>query len=127
MALDEQQLKFVDAFLETSSPESSAIFAGYPKNQARTIAFDFLSNDEILEAIEVRKEQFKKVASVQKLDLDGLLRGMYYQYGKANNMNKTKEATDILVSIAKICGVDPERAKTTAPQIIINNLDEGKI
>ena len=127
MALDEQQKKFVDTFLETASPEASAILAGYSKKEARTIAFDFLSNDEIVEAINERKQQFKKVAEVQKLDLEGLLRGMYYQYGKANSMNKTKEATDILVSIAKICGVDPEKAKTTAPTLIFNNLDERKI
>lgn len=127
MALDERQIKFIDAFLETSAPESSAILAGYKQTEARQVAFDFLSNDEILEALEKRKQQLKKVAEVQKLDLDGLLRGMYYQYGKANRLNKTKEATDILCAIAKMCGVDPEKAKANPTQIVINNLDEDKI
>lgn len=125
--LDEQQKKFIDAFLETASPEASAIIAGYSKKDARTIAFDLLANEEIQEAIRKRKEEFEKVADVQQLDLAGLLRGMYYQYGKANNLNKTKEATDILVAIAKICGVDPAKAKANPAQIIINNLDEDKI
>ena len=127
MALTEQQMKFIDIFLETSSPEASAIMAGYNKKDARTIAYDLLANEEMQEYITAREAQFKKVSEVQRMDKDRLLRAMYYQYGKANNLNKTTEATAILEKIAKFCGIEPDKAKLDAPQIIINNLDEGSI
>lgn len=127
MALNDQQMKFVDTFLETASPEASAIIAGYSKKDARTIAYDLLANDEVQEYITTREAQFKKVSEIQKMDKDRLLRAMYYQYGKANNLNKTTEATAILEKIAKFCGIEPEKARHEAPQIIINNLDEDSI
>ena len=127
MALDEQQKKFVDTFLETASPEASAIIAGYSKKDARTIAYDLLANDEIQDYISNREVQFRKVAELQRMDKDRLLRAMYYQYGKANNLNKTTEATAILEKIAKFCGIEPDKAKYEAPVININNLDEGAI
>jgi len=127
MALTEQQMKFIDIFLETSSPEASAIMAGYNKKDARTIAYDLLANEEMQEYIFTREAQFKKVSEVQKMDKDRLLRAMYYQYGKANNLNKTTEATAILEKIAKFCGIEPDKIKLDAPVININNLDEGSI
>lgn len=127
MALTEQQMKFIDIFLETSSPEASAIMAGYNKKDARTIAYDLLANEEMQEYIATREAQFKKVSEVQRMDKDRLLRAMYYQYGKANNLNKTTEATAILEKIAKFCGIEPDKAKLDAPIININNLDEGSI
>lgn len=127
MALDDQQKKFVDAFLETCSPDASAIFAGYSKKDARSIGFDLLCNEEVLQFIKKRKAEFSKMAELQKMDKDDLLRAMHYQYGKANNLNKTKEATDILMQIAKFCGVEPDKVKLDPPTIIINNLDAGSI
>jgi phage terminase small subunit len=120
-------MKFVDTFLETASPEASAIIAGYRKQDARTIAYDLLANDEVQEYISQRELQFKKISELQKMDKDRLLRAMYYQYGKANNLNKTTEATAILEKIAKFCGIEPDKVKLDAPTIIINNLDEGNI
>lgn len=127
MAIDEQQKKFVDTFLETASPEASAIIAGYSKKDARTIAYDLLANEEIQSYIVKREEEFKKVAEMQRMDKDRLLRAMYYQYGKANNLNKTMEATAIIEKIAKFCGVEPDKAKLDPPQITINNLNEDAI
>jgi phage terminase small subunit len=127
MALNEQQITFVDAFLETASPEASAIFAGYSKKDARRIAYDLLANDEVQEFLIEREKIFQKISEVQKMDKHRMLRAMYYQYGKANNLNKTTEATAILEKIAKFCGVEPDKVKLDAPVIIINNLDEGNI
>lgn len=127
MALSEQQLKFVDAFLETASPEASAIIAGYSKKDARTIAYDLLANSEVQDYLREREVQFKSIAEMQRMDKDRLLRAMYYQYGKANNLNKTTEATAILEKIAKFCGIEPDKVKLDAPTIIINNLSEDMI
>lgn len=127
MALDEQQRKFVDAFLETASPDASAIIAGYSKKDARTIAYDLLANTEVQDYLKEREIQFRSVADMQRMDKDRLLRAMYYQYGKANNLNKTTEATAILEKIAKFCGIEPDKARHEAPTIIINNLDEDSI
>lgn len=125
--LDDQQRKFVDTFLETASPEASAIIAGYSKKDARTIAYDLLANQTIQDYIAEREVQFKKISEIQRMDKDRLLRAMYYQYGKANNLNKTTEATAILEKIAKFCGIEPDKVKLDAPTIIINNLDEESI
>jgi len=125
--LDDQKKKFVDTFLETASPEASAIIAGYSKKDARTIAYDLLANETVQEYIAQREIQFKKISETQRMDKDRLLRAMYYQYGKANNLNKTTEATAILEKIAKFCGIEPDKVKLDAPTIIINNLDEGNI
>lgn len=127
MALDEQQKKFVDAFLETASPEASAIFANYPKKDARSIAYDLLANKEVQDYITAREVIFQGIAEVQKMDKHRLLRAMYYQYGKANNLNKTTEATAILEKIARFCGVEPDKIKLDAPIININNLSEDSI
>lgn len=127
MALDEQQRKFVDAFLETASPDASAIIAGYSKKDARTIAYDLLANKEVQDYLKEREVQFRSIADMQRMDKDRLLRAMYYQYGKANNLNKTMEATAILEKIAKFCGIEPDKLKIDPPIININNLDEDSI
>lgn len=127
MELTEQQKKFVDAFLETSSIEASAVIAGLPKTDARKQAIDWLANEFIQEYIKKREEVFKKVSEVQKLDKDKLLRSMYYQYGKANTLNKTKEATEILEKIARWNGVEPDKLNLDQPNVTFNNLDGENI
>lgn len=127
MALDEQQKKFVTTFLETSSPEMSAIIAGYPKKDARDIALDLLANEEVAKYMEEREKDFDRIDKAQKINKSRLLRSMYYQYGKANNLNRVKEATEILEKIARWCGVEPDNMKVDRPVINITNLDDSKI
>lgn len=127
MSLDEQQKKFVTTFLETSSPEMSAVIAGYPKKEARDIALDLLSNEEVVAYMAEREKDFAVIDNAQRINKDRLLRSMYYQYGKANNLNRVKEATEILEKIARWCGVEPDNMKVDKPVINIHNLDETKI
>ena len=51
MAIDEQQKKFIDNYLQTYSIEQSAVNAGYPKKDAMSIGIDLLANEEIQELI----------------------------------------------------------------------------
>lgn len=125
--LDEQQKKFVMVFLETSAPESSAVAAGYPRKDARIIALDLLANEEIQSYMKERESAYKMVDKAQKMTKERLLRSMYYQYGKANTLNRTKEATEILEKIAKWNGIEPDNMKVDRPIINLNNLDPEKI
>lgn len=125
--LDEKQKKFVTTFLETSSPDISAIQAGYPKKDARDIALDLLANEEVREYMAQRERDFVNIDKAQRITKDRLLRSMYYQYGKANSLNRVKEATEILEKIARWCGVEPDNMKVDRPVINLNNLDPDKI
>lgn len=125
--LDEKQKKFVTTFLETSSPDISAIQAGYPKKDARDIALDLLANEEVREYMAQREKDFVNIDKAQRITKDRLLRSMYYQYGKANSLNRVKEATEILEKIARWCGVEPDNMKVDRPVINLNNLDPDKI
>lgn len=125
--LDDKQRKFVTTFLETASPEASAILAGYPRKDAREIALDLLANSEVQEYMKQREEDFVSITKAQKMNKERLLRAMYYQYSKANNLNKVKEATDILEKIARWCGVEPDNMKVDQPVINVSNLDPSKI
>lgn len=125
--LDEKQKKFVTTFLETSSPDISAIQAGYPKKDARDIALDLLANEEVREYMAQREKDFVNIDKAQRITKDRLLRSMYYQYGKANSLNRVKEATEILEKIARWCGVEPDNMKVDRPVINVNNLDPDKI
>lgn len=125
--IDEQQKKFIDAYLQTYSIEQSAIKAGYDKREAMTIGVDLLANKEIQEALKAREKDFDSIAQSSKLTPERLLNTMMFQYEKANRFGKTKEAVEILEKIAKWSGVNPEAMQINPVIIEINNLDENKI
>lgn len=125
--IDEQQKKFIDAYLQTYSIEQSAIKAGYDKREAMTIGVDLLANKEIQEALKAREKDFDSIAKSSKLTPERLLNTMMFQYEKANRFGKTKEAVEILEKIAKWSGVNPEAMQINPVIIEINNLDESKI
>ena len=125
--IDEQQKKFIDAYLQSYSIEQSAIKAGYDKREAMTIGVDLLANKEIQEALKAREKDFDSIAQSSKLTPERLLNTMMFQYEKANRFGKTKEAVEILEKIAKWSGVNPEAMQINPVIIEINNLDESKI
>lgn len=125
--IDEQQKKFIDAYLQTYSIEQSAIKAGYDKREAMTIGVDLLANKEIQEALKAREKDFDSIAQSSKLTPERLLNTMMFQYEKANRFGKTKEAVEILEKIARWSGVNPEAMQINPVIIEINNLDESKI
>lgn len=127
MAIDEQQKKFIDNYLQTYSIEQSAVNAGYPKKDAMTIGIDLLANEEIQQALKDREKAFDIIAKNSKLTPERLLNTMMFQYEKANRFGRIKEAVDILERIAKWSGVNPDAMQINPTIININNLDEDKI
>lgn len=127
MELDDKQKIFIDEYIQSYSIESSAIKAGYKKQEAMTVGIDLLSNRVVQEYMKEREKQFAKIAELNKFTPDRLLNAMMFQYNKANKFGKTKEAVEILEKIAKWNGINPEALKTNPVIININNLDEDKI
>lgn len=127
MAIDEQQKKFIDNYLQTYSIEQSAVNAGYPKKDAMTIGIDLLANEEIQQALKDREKAFDIIAKNSKLTPERLLNTMMFQYEKANRFGRIKEAVDILERIAKWSGVNPDAMQINPTIININNLDEDKL
>lgn len=127
MAIDEQQKKFIDNYLQTYSIEQSAVNAGYPKKDAMTIGIDLLANEEIQQALKDREKAFDIIAKNSKLTPERLLNTMMFQYEKANRFGRIKEAVDILERIAKWSGVNPDAMQINPTIININNLDESKL
>lgn len=125
--LTEEQLAFIDEYLQTFSIEQASIKAGFPKQDAMTIGIELLANPLIQEELKKREEVFDKVAEINKITPQRLMNSMMYQYNKANKFGKTKEAVDILEKIAKWSGLNPETLQANQVVININNLSEDKI
>lgn len=125
--LDEQQLKFVDTYIQTYSAEISAIKAGYPKENALKIGLDLLANEEIDKAVKERETQLTKSSEMLKMSKERLLRSMYYIYNESLKKGRTNEAIAILEKIATWSGVKPDEVQLDPVQLIINNLDENKL
>lgn len=125
--LNQQQLKFIDNYLQTYSAEISAIKAGYPKEEALKIGLDLLSNQTIDEAIKAREQELNCSSEMLKMSKERLLRSMYYIYNEALKKGRTNEAIAILEKIATWSGVKPDEIQLNPVQLIINNLDETKI
>lgn len=125
--LTDEQLTFIDEYLQTFAIEQSAIKAGFPKNEAMTIGIELLANPLIQEEMKSREEIFNRVADNNKLTPQRLMNSMMYQYNKANKFGKTKEAVDILERIAKWSGLNPDTLQADPIVINLNGLDEDKI
>lgn len=125
--LTEEQLAFIDEYLQTFSIEQASIKAGFPKQNAMAIGIELLANPTIQEELKKREEVFDKVAEINKITPQRLMNSMMYQYNKANKFGKTKEAVDILEKIAKWSGLNPETLQANQVVININNLSEDKI
>lgn len=127
MSLDATHQKFIDFYLQSYSPELAAIKAGYRKEEALSIGIDLLANDEIAEAISVREAQLDKAAANMKMTKEKLLRTLYYQYSQAVKFNKTTDALNILERLAKWSGLQPDELVINPVNLVINNVEEGKI
>ena len=125
--LEELHQKFVDAFIQTWSPEEAARKAGIPNSEAQKAGIDLLQNPLIQSAIQERQKAFDVAYSGMRLDKNRLLTLMMLQYEKANRLGKTKEAVEILTKVAEAQGVDIKTIKVDPIIIQINNLDENKV
>lgn len=125
--LTEEQLTFIDEYLQSFSIEQASIKAGFPKQEAMTIGVELLSNPDIQEELKKREAIFDKVAEINKITPQRLMNSMMFQYNKATKFGKTKEAVDILERIAKWSGLNPDTMQADQVIININNLSEENI
>lgn len=126
MELDQQQLKFIDNYIQTYSAEIAAIKAGYKREDALKIGLDLLANSTIDNAIKAREKELNMSSEMLKMSKDRLLRSMYYIYNESLKKGRTNEAITILEKIASWSGVNPDEVQLEPVQLIINNLDENK-
>lgn len=125
-SLDEQQLKFIDYYLETMDPTSSARRAGYPGKDCQRIGLDLLCNDIIQMAMEKRREELNIASKSMKFEKEDLIRVFWNMYTECRTKGKVKEAKEIIETIARWNGVNPDTVKTEIANLVFN-LDGDKI
>ena len=124
--LTEEQIKFIDYYLETMDPTSSAKRAGYPAKDAQKIGLDLLCNDVIQLALEKRRNELNTASKGMKFEKEDLVRVFWNMYTECRQKGKVKEAKEIIETIARWNGVNPDTVKTEIANLVFN-LDGSKI
>jgi phage terminase small subunit len=124
--LTEEQTKFIDYYLETMDPTSSARRAGYPAKDAQKIGLDLLCNDVIQLALEKRRNELNTASKGMKFEKEDLVRVFWNMYTECRQKGKVKEAKEIIETIARWNGVNPDTVKTEIANLVFN-LDGSKI
>ena len=124
--LDKQQQIFIDRYLATLDPTTSAIDAKYNRLEAGKIAMDLLSNNTIKEAIKERRTELNKMVNDIEFEKEDLMRIYWDMFNDAKRKGKLTDARSILSDIAKYNGVNPDEVKKEIA-ILNFNLDGSKI
>lgn len=124
--LDDKQLKFIDYYLETMDPTSSARRAGYPPGECQRIGLDLLCNDIIQFAMEQRRKELNIASKSMKFEKEDLVRVFWNMYTECRTKGKIKEAKEIIETIAKWNGINPDNVKTEIANLVFN-IDGDKV
>jgi phage terminase small subunit len=124
--LTEEQIKFIDYYLETMDPTSSAKRAGYPAKDAQKIGLDLLCNDVMQLALEKRRNELNTASKGMKFEKEDLVRVFWNMYTECRQKGRVKEAKEIIETIARWNGVNPDTVKTEIANLVFN-LDGSKI
>ena len=124
--LDKQQQMFIDRYLATLDPTTSAIDAKYNRLEAGKIAMDLLSNNIIKEAIKERRTELNQMVNEIEFEKEDLMRIYWDMFNDAKRKGKLADARSILSDIAKYNGVNPDEVKKEIA-ILNFNLDGSKI
>lgn len=124
--LDSQQQTFIDRYLATLDPTTSAIDAKYNRQEAGKIAMDLLSNNVIKEAIKERRVELNQMVNDIEFEKEDLMRIYWDMFNDAKRKGKLADARSILSDIAKYNGVNPDEVKKEIA-ILNFNLDGSKI
>lgn len=124
--LTEEQIKFIDYYLETMDPTSSAKRAGYSAKDAQRIGLDLLCNETIQKSIEQRREELNAATKGMKFEKEDLVRLFWNMYTECRQKGKVKEAREIIETIARWNGIDPDNVKTEIANLVFN-IDGSKI
>lgn len=127
MALTKEHWIFIDNYIQTLDYAAAAREIGVPNKEAPTAGLNLLANKEIQEAIKLRRSELIDAMQAIPMSKEQILATMMFQYQKANKLDRTKEATEILSKIAEANGIDLKQIQVEPINLIINNLDENKI
>lgn len=124
--LEDKYQKFIDRYLTTLDPTSSAIDSGFDRKEATRIGLDLLLNDKIKEAIKERRTELNSMVDSMEFDKQDLLRIYWDMFTDAKRKGKLADARSILNDIAKYNGVSPDEIKKEIA-VLNFNLDGDKI
>lgn len=127
MTLSKEHWIFIDNYIQTLDYAAAAREIGVPNKEAPTAGLNLLANKEIQEAIKLRRSELIDAMQAIPMNKEQILATMMFQYQKANKLDRTKEATEILGKIAEANGIDLKQIQVEPINLIINNLDEDKI
>ena len=127
MTLSKEHWIFIDNYIQTLDYAAAAKEMGVPQKEAVTAGLNLIANKEIQEAIKLRRSELVEAMQAIPMCKEQILATMMFQYQKANKLEKTKEATEILAKIAEANGIDLKQIQVEPINLIINNLDENKI
>ena len=123
---DEQQQKFIDRYLTTLDPTTSAIEGGYDRKNANRIGLQLLSDEGIKEAIKERRNELNSMYDAMEFEKEDLMRIYWDMFNDAKKKGKLADARAILADIARYNGVNPDEVKKEIA-ILNFNLDGNKI
>lgn len=124
MKLDDKQQKFVEEYVKTFDIAGSARTAGYDRTNASTIGYELLCNENIQQAIEETRANLNKINRLIKFDKDDLVRVFWNMYNDCIKKGKIKDAKEIIETIAKWNGVEPDKVKTEIATLCFNIEDK---
>lgn len=127
MALSKEHWVFIDNYIQTLDYAAAAREIGVSNKEAPTAGLNLLANKEIQDAIKLRRSELIDAMQAIPMSKEQILATMMFQYQKANKLDRTKEATEILSKIAEANGIDLKQIQVEPINLIINNLDENKI
>lgn len=122
----EQQQKFIDRYLTTLNPTTSAIDAGYDRKNADSIGLKLLADEGLKEAIKERRTELNAMIDDIQFEKEDLLRIYWDMFNDAKKKGKLADARAILADIARYNGVNPDEIKKEIA-ILNFNLDGNKI
>ena len=124
--LDENKQKFIDRYLTTLNPTTSAIEAGFDRKNADSIGLKLLANEEIKEAITERRSELNAMIDDIQFEKEDLMRIYWDMFNDAKKKGKLADARAILADIARYNGVNPDEVKKEIA-VLNFNLDGNKI
>ena len=127
MTLSKEHWVFIDTYIQTLDYAEAAKQMGVSAKEAVTAGLNLIANKEVQDAIKQRRNELVEAMQSIPMNKEQILATMMFQYQKANKLDRTKEATEILSKIAEANGIDMKQIQVDPINLIINNLDENKI
>ena len=124
--LEENYQKFIDRYLTTLDPTSSAIESGFDRKNASRIGLQILAREDIKEAIKERRSELNAMVDSIEFEKEDLLRIYWDMLNDAKRKGKLTDARGILADIARYNGVNPDEVKKEIA-ILQFNIDGEKI